>query len=348
MSEKTPIYATCPAGCNYETVHKNDIEQSIAAIENKVGGTETIQVVSGSEGYSLPDLNKQYTIYRSSTSTDEWGIELKLRYALSGIISEIPINPDEEHNYTDTDGNTYKLPIIPLDGDYINYIITKAEFYHCTSSLGGSNDYYRIYLKYKTKNTAWQTGTVISKLPSGVIEDYLTYKDMLVVSGASSAEVEEPFGGSIPNEIEEIQADITTIKNDIADLQKNLNEVIFEDDQFASQSYTSATKSYPLGLTELSEDTELQLELWTSANAEGTSKLACLKPYGTKRNDGVFVCNLIQYVDTDYYLTFIKAKVLTGTDNKLWLEIYAVDDRTNSGASSTSKLFKLKRITKIA
>lgn len=206
---KPNIYAFSDSLSKHPTIHKEDYD-------NEVGTTEI--EIDDLGHFELPQLNVEYTLHKSGSSTTSWGIEMEFEVLIDGSpLMPLLANPDENHTFTDLNGTVYKMPKIPVDGDYIKYVVTKAEPYHLTSSSGGSNDYYRVLLRYKTKNTSWQNGSLCAKLPSGVGFSNLSYGYILVLSGVDTVKK----SGTIPTEINKFN-------DEVASIQERLNELGFK------------------------------------------------------------------------------------------------------------------------
>lgn len=73
MSNKPPIYGRCPAGCNWETVHKEDFINAAALFE----------VLAEDDGSCYLNQGKQYKII-SSNSFNTSGLVISLRYTFLG------------------------------------------------------------------------------------------------------------------------------------------------------------------------------------------------------------------------------------------------------------------------
>lgn len=193
MSDKPNIYAYCDAMCKWETVHKEDFN---AQLEN-----ETPIQLDSRGAATLNELNVPYTLYKKGSSNDSWGINFEIDYLLSGYAESIEANPDTAHNFTDYNGKSYSLPKIPVDGNYIKYIITDAEFYDAATTGGTSNKYYSVKLKYRTANTDWQDGSLCVQLASGVGKSNIAYGYALASNVASVS-----TKGKIVSEIDDIKA----------------------------------------------------------------------------------------------------------------------------------------------
>lgn len=100
MSNKPKIYASCPAGCNWETVHKDDFENSYPLVRQDLSNG-VLNVVKG----------KKYRIFDTGVSSEAYSFSIKIKFNDSLNTLAIPLPTfDKYKNYVD-----FKLLDVLLD-----------------------------------------------------------------------------------------------------------------------------------------------------------------------------------------------------------------------------------------
>lgn len=212
---KPKIYAFCPAGCKWETIHKDDFDAltSSANVEP-----------DSNDNWLLTELNCEYTLYKTLSTNNLWNMVLNLRYSVSGLTETININPDSSHSVTDLDNKTYTIPVIPVDGEYIKYMITKVDAY--TTSDTTNTVYFRVYLKIKTANTEWQEYSIVSAVGSGISYDYINYLDLKVQGGEGTSKVvADGIINTIENEIDFLKDSVDSLENSVDSLDSSVDSL---------------------------------------------------------------------------------------------------------------------------
>lgn len=95
MSNKPTIYGYCPAGCRYETIHKEDFIQAAAYIKQSIGN-----------GICYLELGKQYKIFAENV--------VDVGFAFAIVYKFIENSEEKVHRFT-----------IPNDDKYAKYVVFK-------------------------------------------------------------------------------------------------------------------------------------------------------------------------------------------------------------------------------
>lgn len=93
MSNKPKIYGSCPAGCKWETVHKEDFLKACSLVN-----------LNAEDGRWYLEIGKQYKIFSENVAGVDYGFTLVYKYNDNGT--------ETSYNFT-----------IPNDDKYANYVV---------------------------------------------------------------------------------------------------------------------------------------------------------------------------------------------------------------------------------
>ena len=92
MSNKPKIYASCKAGCNWETVHKSDFEASASHIRQNIGEDGKCFLVTG----------KEYKIFAEKNESNQFTCSIRFAYLANGVETLFAITHTNEDKYADS------------------------------------------------------------------------------------------------------------------------------------------------------------------------------------------------------------------------------------------------------
>lgn len=162
MSNKPKIYATCPAGCLWETVHKDDLNELAYCVKQVVGGGK----------YGLV-VGKTCRAWNENHSADEWGFtaDLVVQYITTTVVK--------------TDTYAIELPEFDKFSQGVKFKLLGVDFFESFVSNGAATWSGKMILEINDERYEYVVGT------TGTVDGYgnavpMTAKPKIVLEGITN------------------------------------------------------------------------------------------------------------------------------------------------------------------